>query len=122
MRVKKSSLTRYDKLAVALAQPAQWLEPFGGLQTPDEIEVGEVTLKDEEAEIDQELQYSTAKERILPGWRMLPVWATITRGWVLGLADNIPSVLHWAIIAGGRREGLFLEVDAIVESMPPLQE
>ena len=41
---------------------------------------------------------------------------------VLGLAGNVPRFLYLAIIAGGRREGLFLEVDAIVESVPPLQE
>ena len=46
------------------------------------IKVGEVTLGDEEADIDQELQYDTAQGDggILPGRRMLPVQATIMRG------------------------------------------
>ena len=94
------------------------------MQIPDEIEVEEVTLEDKEVEVDQELWYDAAQdaEGILPGWRMLPVQATITRGWVLRLADNVPSVLYWAIIAGGRREGLFLEVDANAEPVPPLKE
>ena len=93
------------------------------MQTPGEIEVGEVTIGDEEAEVDQELQYDAARGDggILPGQRMLPVRATIPRGPVLGLADNVHSVLYRAIIAGGRREGLFLEVDAIAAPEPPLQ-
>ena len=121
--MNKSSLTSYDELATMLAHPARWLEPFGGLQTPDEIEVGEVTLGDEEAEVDQELQYDAAQGDggILPGQRMLPIWATITRGRVPGLANNILSVLYRAVIAGGRKEGLFLDVNAIVTPKPPLQ-
>ena len=52
----KSCLAAYDELAAVLAYPARWLEPFGGLWTFDEIEVGEITLGDEEAEVDQELR------------------------------------------------------------------
>ena len=75
-------------------------------------------------EVDQELWYDAAQDAkgILPGRRMLPVQAPITMGRVLGLADNIPSVLYRAIIGGGRREGLFLGVDAITESVPQLWE
>ena len=93
------------------------------MQIPDEIEVEEVTLEDKEVEVDQELWYDAAQDagEILPSRRMLPVWATITRGRVLGLADNVPSVLYRAVIAGGRREGLFLEVDAIAALEPPIQ-
>ena len=40
-------------------------------------------------------------------------------GQVLGLTNNEPSVLYQAII---RREGLFLEVEPIAESVPQLQE
>ena len=52
---------------------------------------------------------------------MLPVQATIMSGLVLGLADNVPSVLYRAIIAGGQKEGLFLHIDAIATPEPPLQ-
>ena len=31
LRVNKSDLTSYEELAAMLAQPARWLEPFGGL-------------------------------------------------------------------------------------------
>ena len=43
-----------------LASPARWLEPFGGFQTFDGLEVGEVTLGDKEAEIEQELRSEAA--------------------------------------------------------------
>ena len=107
-----------------LAYPARWLEPFGSLQTFSRIEIGEITLSDEEVEVDQELQYEASQGDggLRPSRRMLPIQATIMRGRVLGLTDNIASVLYRAVIAGGRREGLFLEVDAIAAPVPPLQE
>ena len=60
LRVNKAEITKYDKLAAILAQPAQWLESTGGIQTPEGVEVGEIALEDEELEAEQELQYGTA--------------------------------------------------------------
>ena len=37
----------------------------------------------------------------------------MTRGRALGLADNMPCVLYRAVLAGGRKEGLFLYVDPL---------
>ena len=58
--VHKSCLTAYDDIAAVLASPARWLEPFGGFRTFDGLEIGEVTLGDEEAEIEQELQHEAS--------------------------------------------------------------
>ena len=74
----KSCLTTYDELAAVLAYPARWLEPFGGLPSFNGLEIGEVTLGDEEAEVDQELRYKAAQGDggLRPGRRMLPrPWA-----------------------------------------------
>ena len=57
----KSCLTVYDELAAVLAYPARWLEPFGRLWTFNGLEIGEVTLSDEEGEVDQELRYAVAQ-------------------------------------------------------------
>ena len=51
----KSCLTAYDEISAVLASPARWLEPFGDFWTFDGLEVGEVTLGNEEDEIEQAL-------------------------------------------------------------------
>ena len=119
----KSCLTAYDELAAVLAYPARWLEPFGSLQTFDEIKIGEVTHSDEEEEVDQQLRYEASQGDggLRPGRRMLPIQAIIMRIHILVLADNILSVLYRAVIAGGWKEGLFLDIDAITRPEPPLQ-
>ena len=104
LRVKQADITKYDELAVVLAQPARWLEPTGGIQTPEGVEVGEIALEDEDPEAEQELWYGAAHnaEGVPPGQRQLPIQATVTKGRVLGLYDTEQSILYQAIVFGGK--------------------
>ena len=120
---KKGRVTHAREFA---RPPGEWRHPprriRGGKR--EGIEVGKTALEDEEPEAKQELRCGTAHnaEGVPQGRRLLPVRATIMRGRVLGLDDNEPSVLYQAIIGGGRKEGLFLEVNSNADSIPPLQE
>ena len=56
LQVNKFNLMSYDGLATVMAHPAQFLEISGGLWTPDEVDIGAITLEYEDPENKQEMQ------------------------------------------------------------------